>query len=142
MRVLGLILAASCSTAAGGEPAVHLQSCGRGWLSGAGLALAGGGAVALSLAAYQGTIADSSARTVAAYYAHGTAPTAAEAPRVRWLQERSDSSSTQALVLLLSGGAALVLGVGLVLLDGWLGQASMSVAIQPSGASVLVTGRF
>ena len=95
--------------------------------------------MALSLAAYQGGQSDAAARTVLAYYSHGAAPTAAEAPRVRWLQERSDSSANQALAFLISGGAAVVVGIGLVLVDG---RATMEVAIQPSGASVLVRGRF
>jgi hypothetical protein len=98
--------------------------------------------VALSLAAYEATQADAASRTVAAYYSHGAAPTAAEAPRVRLLQERADSTSTQALALVISGGTALVLGLGLVLLDGWLGQTAVSVAVQPSGASVVLRGRF
>jgi hypothetical protein len=143
VRALALVLILLCSPAAFAEDGVHLQTCsGRGWLTGTGLAVAGGGAVALILAAFEATQADGAARTVAAYYAHGAAPTAAEAATVRWMEERSDIASNQALAFLGSGAAALVMGVGLVLLDGWLGRASMTVAIQPSGASVLVTGRF
>lgn len=143
MRALALVVTLLFSPAVFGEDGVHLQTCsGRGWLTGAGLAIAGGGAVALSLAAFQAIQADGAARTVAAYYAHGAAPTATEASTVRWMKERADNASTQALALLVSGGAALAVGLGLVLLDGWLGDASMTVAIQPSGASVLVTGRF
>ena len=135
MKALALSVLLVCAGAGAAEPR-------RGWLTGAGLFLAGGGAVALSLAAYQGGQADAAARTVLAYYSHGAAPTAAEAPRVRWLQERADGSANQALTFLISGGAALVLGVGLVLFDGWVGRATMELAIQPSGASVLVRGRF
>lgn len=144
MKALALTLGLACAAASADEPGI--RCAGRGWLTGGGLALAGGGVVALSLAAYEASQADSASRTIAAYYSHGAAPTAAEAPRVRLLQERADSTSTQALALLISGGTALVLGVGLVLLDGWLAQAPMSVAVavavQPSGASVVLSGRF
>ena len=139
MIALALIL----TLASGTQPGVHLESrAQRGWLTGAGLLLAGGGAVALSLAAYQGSQSDAAARVVAAYYSHGAAPAATEAAHVRWLQDRVDSGANQALALLISGGAALLLGIGLVLLDGRSGHTSVALAIQPSGASVLVRGRF
>ncbi len=142
MRAALLSLAFACA-AGGAEPGVQLEShCRRGWLTGGGLALAGGAVVALSLAGYEASKADAASRTLAAYYSHGAAPTAAEAPRIRLLQERADTASTQALGLLAGGGAALLLGVGLVLLDGWLGPAAVTVAIQPSGASVVLRGRF
>lgn len=142
MRGLWLWLALLAG-APGFASEVHVEaSRGRGWLTGAGLVLTGGGAVALSLAAIEGAKADSASRTVEAYYAHGAAPTAAEAATVRWMKERSDTASTQALALLISGASALAIGIGLVLWDGWLGHTSVSVGIQPSGASVLVTGRF
>lgn len=141
MKALVLLLVLSTAALAD-EPGVQTRVVQRrGWLTGMGLALAGGGVVSMSLGAFEAVQGDAAARTIAAYYANGAAPTAGEAPRVRWLKERSDSASSQALAMLISGGAALVLGVGMVLLDGWVG-ASVTVAVQPSGASVLVIGRF
>ena len=138
-----LLLVALGGGAALAEPNLELETASpRGWRSITGLGLAGAGTVALSLAAYQAGQAESAGRTIAAYYAHGAAPTQAEAPRLRWLAERWRSSSTQAVALLISGGAAVALGVGLVLLDGRAARASITVAIQPSGASVLITGGF
>ncbi len=118
-------------------PTVAWADDHRGWLTGAGLALSGGGLVAVSLGAYHSAQGEASRRGLAAYYANGAAPTAAEAPAVRWLQERSDAMGTTGLGLLISGGVAVLLGLGLVVFDGWV-----SVSVSPANASVLVSGTF
>lgn len=125
-----------------GSCAAHAQEARRGWLTGAGLMLAGGGAVLLGVGAYDAAQADAASRTVGAYYANGAAPTAGEASTVRWLQERSESMGSLGLGLLISGAAAVAVGIGLVLLDGWLGSAEVSVSLQPARAAVLVSGTF
>lgn len=112
----------------------------RGWLTGGGLALSGVGLVAASLGAYHAAQSDAANHALAAYYAHGAAPTATEAPAVRWLQERSDQMGATGLGLLIGGGASVLLGLALVLVDGWVGD--VSVAVGPSGASVLFTRCF
>lgn len=126
----------------GSAGAQQQQTRGRGWLTGVGLGIAGGGAVTLAMAAYQAAQAEAASFGVAAYYRAGAAPTASEASSVRWLQRRSEDASQQSLLLLISGAAALGVGAALVVLDGLWGTASMTVAIQPTGASVVLTGRF
>ena len=44
---------------------------------------------------------------------------------------------TQGLALLVSGGAAVLLGLGLVVFDGWV-----SVSVTPGQTSVVVSGTF
>jgi hypothetical protein len=142
MRTIAFVLALA-STASLADEGVRWETrVGRGWLTGAGLALAGAGAVALSFAAYQGAQSEAASRTVAAYYANGAAPTALEASTVRWLQERSEAAASQALMMLISGGAASLVGIGLVLIDGWLGRATVTAALSPSGGQVLLGGSF
>jgi hypothetical protein len=133
-RVALLVALVSLPASAKGAP--------RGWLTGAGVMLAAGGAVAISGGAYDSAQAESAAFAVRAYYANGAAPTSAEASTVRWLHERSERLSGQGLGLLIGGVAAAVVGIGLVLLDGWLGGTSVSLSIQPARTSVHVGGTF
>ena len=112
----------------------------RGWLTGAGLVLGGARAVALSLGAYDAAQGEAAAHGVRAYYANGVAPTADEASTVRWLEERSQRLSAVGLGLLVSGAAAVVLGITLLFLDGWVG--SLSVSLQPAQGAVRLSGTF
>lgn len=118
-------------------PSLAVAAPQRGWLTGGGLGVAGTGLVLVSLGAYDAAQGEAARKAIAAYYAHGSAPTVAEAPAVRWLQERSDSMGTRGLALLLSGAAAFVVGIGLVALDGWL-----SVSVTPERAAVALSGTF
>ena len=140
MKTVTWVVLLACASAAAGEPQ-RARSARAGWLTGAGLMLAGAGAVALSLGAYDTAQAEAAAHTVRAYYANGAAPTAAEASTVRWLHERTQQLGALGLGLLVSGGAAVVLGISMVLLDG-LGDASVSLSIQPARAMMLVSGTF
>lgn len=135
MRTLALLMALASSTAAAAER--H-----HGWLTGAGLMIAGGGAVAASLGAYDAAQAEAAAFALKAYYVNGAAPTADEAATVRWLHERAEAKGATGVALLLGGGAALVVGICLVLLDGWLGPAHVSISVEPGGASMRVRGTF
>jgi hypothetical protein len=134
---LALILVLGCGSAAAEQSLEH-----RGWLTGAGLLLAGAGAVVTSVGVYSAAEGESAARALRAYYANGAAPTAAEAGTVHWLHERSERLSASALLLLVGGGAAVVVGISVVFFDGWLGGTSVSLSIEPGPASVRVSGTF
>lgn len=138
MRTLALLMVLGCASAS----AQSKSGPRRGWLTGAGLMLAGGGAVALSLGAYNSAQAQSAGQAVRAYYANGAAPTSREAATVRWLQERSEGLGAQGLGLLLGGAAAVLVGITLVLLDGWVGGAPVVLTVHPTRAAVLVSGTF
>ena len=118
-------------------PSVALAAPQRGWVTGAGLGVAGAGIVVVSLGAYDAAQGEAARKAIAAYYAHGAAPTVAEAPAVRWLQERSESMGTRGLALLIAGAAAFVVGIGLVAFDGWV-----SVSVTPDRAEVALRGTF
>lgn len=136
MRTAVLVLVLLLS----GEALAH--EAHRGWLTGAGLMLSGVGAVAIAIGAYDAAQADAANRTMDAYYANGAAPTVREASAIRWLQERSESMGSLGLGLLISGSAAVLLGIAGVVLDGWAGQPSIAVSIRPTQASVLVSIRL
>lgn len=104
--------------------------------------LAGVGVVAVSVGAYNAAQGDSAAHAVGAYYVNGAAPTGAEASTLRWLEERAETLSSLGLGLMVGGGVAIALGVSMILLDGWLGDTKVSLAIAPGRASVLVSGTF
>ena len=134
MKSICLVLALASASA---SAASH-----RGWLTGAGVMLAKAGAAAMTIGGYHAAQGEAAAQAVTSYYANGAAPTAAEASTVRWLQERTEGQSTLGVGLLISGGAALVLGISMVLFDGWVGGASVSLSVQPARATLLISGTF
>jgi hypothetical protein len=93
MKALALLVLLAAAGARA-DDGVRLEArARRGWLTGVGLSLGAVGAVALSFAAYQASMAEASAKGVAAYYSNGTAPSAREASLVGWMQDRSARAS-------------------------------------------------
>ncbi len=115
----------------------------RGWLTGAGLGAfaAGLGAGAAGLVF---TLRAGEAKAISgAYYANNGAPTSAEAPWVRFQDDRAQSQGL-GIAFLATGGALMALGIAGVVLDGVLGTGETSVALVPTagGAAFSVSLRF
>lgn len=130
-----VLAAGLLSTTAGAEAQ-------RGWLTYVGLGVAGPGIVALSLGVADAVQGESARHTLAAYYAHGAAPTVDEAPAIVWLRERAEQKTTSATWLIASGGTAALLGIATVILDGLWAGPSVAFSLRPGGATVLVSASF
>ncbi|MBI5478853.1 MAG: hypothetical protein HY906_08360 [Deltaproteobacteria bacterium] len=139
-----VLLVAPVAYADEATPSVTSASRGRSWLTGLGLGLSGAGVMGLMLGVASLLSAGEANALLKAYYPDPTsAPTTAEAPAVKRIEDRRDAAMGLAVPSLVLGGAALVGGIVCVALDGVLGGGpQVALVPTPGGGAVVVSGEF
>ncbi len=144
LLLAAVLLAAPTASADEAAPSVTAAARGRGWLTGLGLGLAGAGVMGLMMGVGSLTSAGEANALLKAYYpTPESAPTTAEAPAVKRIEDRRDAALGLAMPSLVLGGAALVGGIVCVVLDGVLGGGPRVAWVPtPGGGAVIVSGEF
>ena len=141
----GLALAVmTLSLSAAAEPTPNSH---RGWLTGAGIVLVGSGLVVSSIGIHGLLTAQDADRSLKLYYpTEGAAPRSFEVATVRELEARRVAANAMVLPSFAASGASILVGLGLLLLDGLLPSRANGVTVALSfadhGGALILTGSY
>jgi hypothetical protein len=144
LSVLLVVLTPMTGRAEGASsPASGQSARARGWLSGVGVGLLGASLAGFGFGLGGLLNANDANAVLSAYYANGAAPTAAEAPAVRLLDDRRTSGTTSAVAGFVVGGVLLAAGVTCLVLDG-VAAPKVAVSLAPlrGGGLLGLSGEF
>ena len=144
-RTLGLVLSVVLGSNAFAQSDVSVSTSprGRGWLTGLGVGLVGGGLAAIAVgAAFAANASQADSMISGLLDANGDLPKN-QAPAAGQLSERRASAQMAAIGLLVTGGALVVGGVISVIVDSMFAHAPrVAFALVREGGVLVVGGEF